>query len=244
MFCNYLALESLQRTQKKFGPSIDLIHKWRPINNSFIFMLISPPSLISMCKIQNNFYSKMRLGWLISINMKEKNNPPPFMNKVYGINEPHDLCITGTMLNQVTTVANITAMIIFTLTSPKPPCYSVAMQALLHYLSLIFNFILLQIKEGMKELDTLGFKVLSQSRVGDGHPSSSCPNSLHGVERGGRRGIWVRARGESAKLDRPHPTDRTLSSRFTLAPEFPSSLPFLCLPRRLLSKGWITLSTG
>ena len=32
--------------------NIDLIHKWRPINYSFIFMLISPPSLVSMCKIQ------------------------------------------------------------------------------------------------------------------------------------------------------------------------------------------------
>ena len=51
--------------------TIDLIHKWRPIDYSFIFMLISLPNLVSMCKIQKNFYSKMRLGRLISMNIKE-----------------------------------------------------------------------------------------------------------------------------------------------------------------------------
>ena len=50
---------------------IDLIHKWRPIYYSFIFMLIRPPSLVSMCKIQKNVFSKMRLGRLISMNMIE-----------------------------------------------------------------------------------------------------------------------------------------------------------------------------
>ena len=50
---------------------IDLIHKWRPIYYSFIFMLISLPSLVSMCKTQKNVCSKMRLGRLISMNIKE-----------------------------------------------------------------------------------------------------------------------------------------------------------------------------
>ena len=54
------------------GVSIDLIHKWRPIYFSFIFMLISLPSLVSMCKIQKNVCSKMRLGRLISMNIKEE----------------------------------------------------------------------------------------------------------------------------------------------------------------------------
>ena len=52
-------------------PIIDLIHKWRPIYYSFIFMLISLPSLVSMYKIQKNVCSKMRLGRLISMNIKE-----------------------------------------------------------------------------------------------------------------------------------------------------------------------------
>ena len=51
--------------------TIDLIHKWRPIYYSFIFMLISLLSLVSMCKIQKNVCSKTRLGRLISMNIKE-----------------------------------------------------------------------------------------------------------------------------------------------------------------------------
>ena len=47
--------------------SIDLFHKWRPINYSFVFMKISPSSLVSMCKIQKNFYFEMRLVGLINI---------------------------------------------------------------------------------------------------------------------------------------------------------------------------------
>ena len=46
---------------------IDLFHKWRPINYSFVFMKISPTSLVSMCKIQKNFYSEIRLVGLINI---------------------------------------------------------------------------------------------------------------------------------------------------------------------------------
>ena len=38
---------------------------------SFIFMKISPTSLVSMGKIQNNFYSKMRLVGPISIYRKK-----------------------------------------------------------------------------------------------------------------------------------------------------------------------------
>ena len=56
---------------QKFCSTIDLIHKWRPIYYSFIFMLISLPSLVSMCKIRKNVCSKMRLGRLISMNIKE-----------------------------------------------------------------------------------------------------------------------------------------------------------------------------
>ena len=39
---------------------VDLFHKWRPINNSFVVMKISPTSFVSMGKIHENFYSKMR----------------------------------------------------------------------------------------------------------------------------------------------------------------------------------------
>ena len=41
-------------------------------------MLTSPPSLVSMCKIQKNFYSKMRLGRLINLHEYKR-----IMNKVY-----------------------------------------------------------------------------------------------------------------------------------------------------------------
>ena len=51
--------------------TIDLIHKWRPIYYSFIFMLISLPSLLSMWKIQRNVCSKMSVGRLISMNIIE-----------------------------------------------------------------------------------------------------------------------------------------------------------------------------
>ena len=58
--------------RKEFSPQfIDFIHKWRPIYYSFIFMLISLPSLVSMCKIQKNVCSKLRLRRLISMNIKE-----------------------------------------------------------------------------------------------------------------------------------------------------------------------------
>ena len=46
---------------------IELFHKWRLINCSFVFMKISPTSLVSMCKIQRNFYSEMSLVGLINM---------------------------------------------------------------------------------------------------------------------------------------------------------------------------------
>ena len=50
---------------------IDRMQKWLPINYSFIFVLISLTSLVSMRKIQKNFHTKMRLVSLISIHIKE-----------------------------------------------------------------------------------------------------------------------------------------------------------------------------
>ena len=51
--------------------TIDRMQKWLPINYSFIFVLISLTSLVSMRKIQKNFHTKMRLISLISIHIKE-----------------------------------------------------------------------------------------------------------------------------------------------------------------------------
>ena len=51
--------------------AIDRMQKWLPINYSFIFVLISLTSLVSMRKIQKNFHTKMRLVSLISIHIKE-----------------------------------------------------------------------------------------------------------------------------------------------------------------------------
>ena len=45
---------------------IDLFHKWRPINYSFVFMKITLTSLVRMCKFQKNFYSEMRSVGLIN----------------------------------------------------------------------------------------------------------------------------------------------------------------------------------
>ena len=53
------------------GERIDQMQKWLPINYSFIFVLISLTSLVSMRKIQKNFHTKMRLVSLISIQIKE-----------------------------------------------------------------------------------------------------------------------------------------------------------------------------
>ena len=49
----------------------DLIYKWRPFYYSIMFMPISPPSLASVCKIQKNFCSKIKLGRLISMHRKK-----------------------------------------------------------------------------------------------------------------------------------------------------------------------------
>ena len=63
---------------------IHLIQKWRPIYYSFLCIYNSLTGIVSVCKIQKNFYSKMRPVRLI---LKHKNKriiyPPPFMNKVY-----------------------------------------------------------------------------------------------------------------------------------------------------------------
>ena len=62
--------------------SIDLIHKWRSIYNSFVEVQISLPSLNTIQWIEKNSCSKMRLGRLICTWTKELNMWPPFMNKV------------------------------------------------------------------------------------------------------------------------------------------------------------------
>ena len=51
--------------------TIDLIHKWRLINYSFVFMLIILTSLVFTNKIQKNFCFKVRLVRTISIKTKE-----------------------------------------------------------------------------------------------------------------------------------------------------------------------------
>ena len=55
----------------KKSVAIDRMQKWLPINYSFIFVLISLTSRVSMRNIQKNFHTKMRLVSLISIHIKE-----------------------------------------------------------------------------------------------------------------------------------------------------------------------------
>ena len=50
---------------------IHLIPKWRPINYSFVCMLISPLSLANMYKKQKNFEVKMRQRGLMNMQTKE-----------------------------------------------------------------------------------------------------------------------------------------------------------------------------
>ena len=50
---------------------IHLIPKWRPINCSFVCMLISPLCLVIMYKKQKNFEVKMRQRGLINVQTKE-----------------------------------------------------------------------------------------------------------------------------------------------------------------------------
>ena len=50
---------------------IHLIPKWRPINYSFVCMLISPLGLVIMNKKQKNFEVKMRQRGLINMQTKE-----------------------------------------------------------------------------------------------------------------------------------------------------------------------------
>ena len=53
------------------GMIIHLIPKWRPINYSFVCMLISPLGLVIMYKKQKNFEVKMRQRGLINMQTKE-----------------------------------------------------------------------------------------------------------------------------------------------------------------------------
>ena len=46
--------------------NIEYIHKWRPINHSFVIMLNCLTSLVSMYKIQTKICLKMRLVRIIS----------------------------------------------------------------------------------------------------------------------------------------------------------------------------------
>ena len=63
---NKLRIESV-----KWGKCIHLIPKWRPINYSFVCMIISPLRLVNMCKKQKNFVVKMRRIGLINMQTKE-----------------------------------------------------------------------------------------------------------------------------------------------------------------------------
>ena len=59
---------------------IHLFQKWRPINNSFVFMKISLTSLVSMCEIQQNFYCKMKVVGLLN-RLKRIINRSPFLKR-------------------------------------------------------------------------------------------------------------------------------------------------------------------
>ena len=56
-YCSFLFFS----VKVSFCNSIDRTHKWRPINYSFVFILIILTSLVSTNKIQKNFCSKVRL---------------------------------------------------------------------------------------------------------------------------------------------------------------------------------------
>ena len=66
----HLILEPLDLVPDK-SYIIHLIPKWRPINYSFVSMLISPLCLVSMYKTQKNFEVKMRQRGLINMQTKE-----------------------------------------------------------------------------------------------------------------------------------------------------------------------------
>ena len=57
---------------RKSGKGMDLIPKWRPINDSFVCMLISPLCLVHMYQKQKNFVVKMRLRGLINVQTKDR----------------------------------------------------------------------------------------------------------------------------------------------------------------------------
>ena len=78
--CRFGCFESLHSDQGAnvdgavFKGLCDLIHlipKWRPINYSFVCMLISPLRLVNMYKKQKNFEVKMRRRGLINMQTKE-----------------------------------------------------------------------------------------------------------------------------------------------------------------------------
>ena len=57
--------------ERKYLLAIHLIPKWRQINYSFVFMLISPLPLVNMYKEQKSFEVKMRRRGLINMQTKE-----------------------------------------------------------------------------------------------------------------------------------------------------------------------------
>ena len=59
------------RVTQTFRGYIHLIPKWRPINDSFVCMLVSPLRLVNMYKKQKTFEVKMRRRGLINMQTKE-----------------------------------------------------------------------------------------------------------------------------------------------------------------------------
>ena len=69
-------------TGRFMAHGIHLIPKWRPINYSFVYMLISPLCLVNVYKKHKKFEVKMRQRGLKHAN-KRIIYWPPFWNKVY-----------------------------------------------------------------------------------------------------------------------------------------------------------------
>ena len=63
--------EKLNPLKERILKQIHLIPKWRPVNYSFVCMLISPLRLVNMYKKQKNFEVKMRLRGLVNQQTKE-----------------------------------------------------------------------------------------------------------------------------------------------------------------------------
>ena len=62
-------IEAVLNSSKGTRP-IHLVPKWRPINYSFVCMLISPLRLVNMYKKQKNFQVKLRRRELINVQTK------------------------------------------------------------------------------------------------------------------------------------------------------------------------------